>query len=46
MGTAALIPTTLVRTGNKRSAPPKPAAPEIVAAGKEITKIRNNSKTC
>lgn len=36
MGTAALMPTILVRTGSNINAPPKPAAPEIVAAMKLI----------
>jgi hypothetical protein len=36
MGTAAFIPTIPVKAGSNTNAPPKPAAPEIVAARNEI----------
>lgn len=35
IGTAAFIPTIPVKMGSKTNAPPKPAAPEIVAARNE-----------
>jgi len=36
IGTAAFIPTIPVKIGSKTNAPPKPAAPEMVAARNEI----------
>jgi hypothetical protein len=36
----------LVRTGNNKSAPPKPAAPEMDAARMEIMKIKIHSTAC